>query len=333
MTFCHFTRSALSVPVALSALTLSNPAPARAQQAPFKSGVDMVPLTVTVTDVAGKHVTGLTGGDFTVFEDGVEQPLSFFASEDVPVDVTFVIDASSSMNADLPLVQKAACGLVRTLGASDRGLVAELRDTIRIPQPLTSDHSQIEATIHAVTVFGSTALYDGLYVMLKELGRTRSGNPEIRRQVLILLSDGVDTTSHLPFDEVLELARRVGVNIYTIALRTPADLPPGSNNERTFLKAEYTMRAFAREAGGRAFFPKAASELPAIYNEIAVELANQYQLGYVPIKPGGDGAFRRVVVRLAPRTNATARTRSGYYASRTPGPLPALAARTSDNLR
>ena len=73
----------------------------------------------------------------------------------------------------------------------------------------------------------------------------------------------------------------------------------------------------ARESGGRTFFPKTARELPAIYNTIAQELASQYELGYIPVRPGGDGAFRRVMVRIAPGANALARTRSGYYAQRT----------------
>jgi Ca-activated chloride channel homolog len=327
MVFSNFTRLALLGPVVLAALTLGRPAPVGAQKAAFKSGVDMVPLTVTVTDAAGRHITGLTSGDFTVFEDGVEQRLSFFASEAVPVDVALVIDASSSMRGDLPLVRKAACGLVRTLRPSDRGVVVELRDTVRISQALTSDQHQIEATIHAVTASGATALYDGLYVMLREFERARGGSSEIRRQVLILISDGVDTRSHLPFEEVIELARRVGVNIYIIALRGPETLVPGSDRARTVLKAEFAMRAFANETGGRAFAPKAASELPAIYDSIAQELANQYELGYVPVKAGGFGEFRRVLVRLAASTSSLARTRSGYYASRTPGFRSDLAAR------
>lgn len=153
----------------------------------------MVPLTVTVTDGVGKPVTGLIQADFSVFEDGVEQLLSFVASEDVPVDVALVIDASGSMRANLPLVEKAACRLVRSLRAFDRGAVAEVKDAIRIVQPLTSDHGQVEATIRALTASGNTALYDGLYVMLTEFDRARRGIPEIRRQVLILLSTGWTT--------------------------------------------------------------------------------------------------------------------------------------------
>src|SRR5258705_301738 len=104
------TKFALAAPVVLAAFALCTSIPVRAQHASFTSGVDMVPLTVTVTAAAGKPVTGLTAGNFSVFEDGVQQPLSFFASEDVPVDVALILDASSSMRVQLPIVQKAACG-------------------------------------------------------------------------------------------------------------------------------------------------------------------------------------------------------------------------------
>jgi Ca-activated chloride channel family protein len=305
----------LTLAAALGTLTAGTPSPISAQNSTFKSGVDMVPLTVTVTDVKGKLVTGLTGGDFTILEDGVEQPVSFFASGEMPVDVALVIDTSTSMGGDLPLVQKAASGLVRTLRASDRGAVVEVKDAVRIPQPLTSDREQIETTLRALRPSGNTALYDGLYVGLKEFDRARRENPDVRRQVLVLFSDGLDNTSHLRFDDVLELARRVGVNIYVIALRGQAAQVPRAEQDEAVLQAEYVMRTVARESGGRAFFPRTPWELPAIYDAIARELASQYELGYVPARPGATGAFRRVVVRMAPATAALARTRSGYYAN------------------
>jgi Ca-activated chloride channel family protein len=311
------TRLAIAVPVALGCLAGGHPATVSAQQSTFKSGVDMVPLTVTVTDVKGRPITGLTGGDFKVLEDGVEQPLAFFAAAEVPVDVALVIDTSTSMRLNLPIVQKAACGLLRTLHAADRGAVVEIKDAVRVPQPLTSDMGQLEASVHALRASGGTALYDGLYVMLKEFDRARRATQDVRRQVLILLSDGLDNTSHLPADQVMELARRVGVNIYVIALQGEAVPVRRAERDDYVLHAEYEMRTVAREAGGRAFFPRSAGELPAIYETIAQELASQYQLGYVPMKPGGDGNFRRVAVRLL--TNGLARTRSGYYANGTPG--------------
>ncbi len=304
------------VVVSLAALALRGPVQVDAQSGTFKSGVDMVPLTVTVTDATGKYVTGLTGNDFRVFEDGVEQPLSFFACDDVPVDVALVLDTSGSMHADLPLVQSAASWLVRTLGASDRAAVVAVSDSARIQQPFTSDRALIERSLRALSTSGATALYDCLYVVLREFQRERAVNVQVRRQVLVLLSDGVDTASHLAFEDVIDLARRADVNIYTISLRGNVALIPRNDLDDSILRAAYTMGAVARDSGGRTFFPKSVRELTAIYTAIAQELASQYELGYLPARPGGDGAFRRVMVRVPPGTNALARTRSGYYAAR-----------------
>ena len=310
-------RRLLAALVACGALAVHGPTPIDAQSPTFKSSVAMVPLTVTVTDTTGRHVNGLTSTDFTVFEDGVEQPLSFFACDEVPVDVALVVDTSGSMRGDLPLVQSAAIGLVSKLRTSDRGAVVEVRDNAGIRQPFTSDRALMERAIRALSTSGSTALYDGLYVVLREFERERRASAQVRRQALVLLSDGVDNRSRLGFDDVVELARRVDVNIYVVALRGDVVLVPRAERDGSILRAEYSMGAVARESGGRSFFPKSARELPAIYTSIAQELANQYELGYMPARPGGDGAFRRVEVRLPPQTNALARTRSGYYASRT----------------
>jgi VWFA-related protein len=123
-------------PVALSlsvvgALALGDPADVAAQTSVFRSGVDIVPLTVTVTDAAGQYVTGLTGADFAVFEDGVPQSLSFFSSGEVPVDVMFVLDTGSSMSADMSLVRDSAHGLVRALREGGRGAVVAVNNVSR----------------------------------------------------------------------------------------------------------------------------------------------------------------------------------------------------------
>ena len=309
-------RRILPIVAGIVAFAIPGPARVAAQSATFKSGVDMVPLTVTVTDSTGRYVSGLTSHDFAVFEDGVAQSLSFFAFDEVPVDVALVVDTSDSMQADLPLVQSAANGLVRKLRASDRGAVVEVKDSAGIPQPFTTDRASIERAILGLKTSGSTALYDGLYVVLKEFERERRGTLQVRRQALVLLSDGLDNRSHLAFEDVIDLARRVDVSIYVIALRGDVALTPRAELDGSILQAEYTMGAVARESGGRTFFPKSARELPGIYSAIAQELASQYELGYMPARPGGDGAFRRVMVRVSPAANGLARTRSGYYSAR-----------------
>jgi len=309
-------RPAIAAAAAASIVLCAEPHVA-AQGATFKGGVDMVPLTVTVTNSAGRCVTGLTIDDFAVFEDGVRQSVTFFASEPAPVDLAFVIDTSSSMANDLPLVQEAASGLARKLRVGDRGAVIDVKGSVGIARPLTADHAEIEAAIGGLSASGGTAVYDGLYVVLREFELDRSHHDAIRRQALIVLSDGVDNKSHVPADQVVDLARGLGVNIYVIALKdAAAALPQALTITPEVTQAEYVLRSLARDTGGRIFFPTSARELGTIYDVVAQELASQYQLGYVPLRPGGDGTFRRVSVKVLPSTGGVARTRSGYTASR-----------------
>jgi len=177
---------------ALCALAFGSPDRAGAQGAPFRSAVDLVALTVTVSDATGHSVTGLTTADFAVYEDGIEQPVSLFGSEQVPVDVALVLDTSSSMWIDLPLVKEASRGLVKTLRAGDRAAVVDVKQSIRLPQPFSEDRAQVIAAVDALRATGSTALYDGLYTSLREFERERRRHSEMRRQALVLLSDGLD---------------------------------------------------------------------------------------------------------------------------------------------
>ena len=119
---------------------------------------------------------------------------------------------------------------------------------------------------------------------------------EIRRQAIVVLSDGEDTSSLLPFEEVLDLAKRSETAIYAIGLRSTDG--PGSTS-KGFKEAEFVLRQFAQETGGRAFFPNQISELAAIYGQISDELSSQYTVGYTSRNGRRDGSWRRVVVRVA----------------------------------
>ncbi len=250
-----------------------------------------------------------------MFENGVQQSVSFFASEPVPVDVALVLDVSGSMAVDMPRVREAADGLVRSLRPSDRAAVVAVRTSVGIPQQFTTEHERVTAAIDVLRSSGSSAIYDGLYIALKEFARERRDHAEVRRQVLVLLSDGLDNASHVSADEIADAARRADMSIYVVALTDPAPRAHSTPWNVEQERATYTMRALAQDSGGRIFFPTAPTELAAVYGAIARELACQYDLGYVPARPG-DGTFRRIAVRLLAPASGTARTRSGYHAAR-----------------
>jgi Ca-activated chloride channel family protein len=300
--------------LACAALASAGRSGAAAEQPAYRSGIELVPLTVTVTNRAGEHVEGLTGTDFTVLEDGVPQSLAFFAAGTVPIDLVLVLDTSASMSRDLPLAKSAAKGLVQTLKEGDRVAVLAVSESVAMPQGFTGDRHAISTAIDAAPAQGSTAVYDGVYIALKELARERRHDTEVRRQVLVLLSDGVDNASHVSADDVADTARRVGASIYVIALSRDSESLRGSGSDRRHARAAFEMQALANDSGGRLFQPTSARELPQIYSAIAGELASQYDLAYVPADQVGDGSFRRVAVRVSAAIRAVARTRSGYYA-------------------
>lgn len=301
------------------------PPPAPAQPT-FRSGIDLVALTVTVTDQQDRYILGLNANDFRVYEDGVQQDLAFFAAGRVPLDLAVLLDTSASMEPRLALVQDAAAGFAESLGPGDRALLVAFDDVARVIQPFTDDRAAIVTSIRQTRAKGATALYNALYVTLKEFARQIREATSVRRQAIVALTDGEDTASLVSFDEVLDLARRQGVSIYTIALG-PA-YAAGTGRSRYFSEARYALGALARETGGESFAPQRADELASIYGRISAELAHQYTLGYSSKNPKQDGAYRRIVVRVASRPDARLRTRTGYYA-----PAPARAAAATPMVR
>jgi Ca-activated chloride channel family protein len=275
----------------------------------FRSGVELVSLTVTVTDREKNLVTGLAEEDFSVFEDGMKQEVTFFTSAQVPIALALLLDTSASMEQKLETAQEAAVGFARRLRPQDLASVIDFDSRVMVLQDFTADGAAVEQAIRSTTPGGSTSLHNAIYIALTELKKQRARSVEdIRRRAIVVLSDGEDTSSLLPFEEVLELAKRSETAIYAIGLRPKEPRPQGG-----FREAEYVLRTLAQETGGRAFFPMGVSELPAIYTQIAQELANQYTLGYSSKNIRRDGRWRAIVVRVA-RPDAIARTKAGYYA-------------------
>jgi len=155
-----------------------------------------------------------------------------------------------------------------------------------------------------------------VYMALRQHQQERLRSSEVRRRVIVLLSDGIDTSSHVTFDDVLDLVRRVDVTVYVVSLAADPTLLPGLSADRQSFESAHALSSLARESGGRLFMPRAARELPAIYDAIGQELSNQYVLGYVPSEPAADGMFRHISVGVLQPRVGMARTRAGYYADR-----------------
>jgi Ca-activated chloride channel family protein len=284
-----------------------------AQQTTFRSGVDLVALSVVVTDSRDKFVSGLSSADFNVFEDGVPQEVSFFSATPVPMDLALLLDTSASMVDKMTVVHEAATGFVSSARPGDRVTVVDIKDGVKVLHPLDEDLEGARASIRTTVARGGTALYNGLYMTLREMVKLRRNNGEVRRQAILVLSDGDDTASLVGFDDVMDVARQSGIAIYTITLRTELQRLL-AHDKSSAVSGEFAMRTLAQETGARAFFPAAAAELTGVYGVIADELASQYSLGYISTNARRDGAYRRVMVRVT-QPGVRARARAGYVAS------------------
>src|SRR5687767_6926036 len=274
----------------------------------FRAAIDIVSLNVVVTDGSNHYVTDLEQPDFTIFEDGVKQELTFFSRRQQPIALSLLLDSSASMEDKLPTLQAAASNFVRRLKSNDMAQVIDFDSRVEVRQAFSGNQNELLAAIDQTAAGGSTSLHNAIYIALKELRKIRAVSEEdVRRQALVVFSDGEDTSSLVSFEEVLDLAKRSETSIYAIALRGV------DTQSKGFREAEYVMKTLAQETGGRSFFPSKVEDLITVYGQIADELASQYTLGYMPKNAKRDGAWRRIVVQTA-RANVTPRTKRGYFA-------------------
>ena len=299
-----------TLPVLFFALAFAAPLSLIAQQPAFRSAIDVVSMNVTVTDSSNRYITDLTEKDFEIFEDGVKQELTLFNRSNLPVALSLLIDTSSSMEDRMATAQEAAIGFVRKLRPTDLGEVIGFDSRAEVLQKFTSNPAELEQAIRKTVAGGSTSLNNALYISLKGLKKIPiRQEDEIRRQAIVLLSDGEDTSSLVTFEDVLDLARRSETAIYAIGLMEDS---PGAQS-KGFREATYALRQLTNDTGGRAFFPSDVKSLAGIYGQIYDELSSQYTIGYTSKNPRRDGAWRRLVVRVN-RPNVQARTKQGYFA-------------------
>ncbi len=281
----------------------------REQSQVFRAAIDIVSLNVTVIDNQNRYLTDLSESDFSVFEDGTKQELTFFNRSSLPITLSLLIDTSASMENRLPIAQDAAIGFARKLRPQDLAQVVDFDSRVEITQDFTNKFEELERAIRSTTAGGSTSLHNAIYISLKELAKVKAkSQDDVKRRAIIVLSDGEDTSSLVTYEEVLELAKRSETSLYTIGL-----LAKDAPASKGFREAEFVLRQLAQETGGRSFFIGRAEELKDVYGQIAAELSSQYTIGYAPKNGRRDGAWRRINVQVA-RGGAVARTKRGYYA-------------------
>jgi Ca-activated chloride channel family protein len=280
--------------------------PSSAATAPpsFSSSVEMVHVDVSVT--GGDRSKGLGADDFVVLENGVPQRIALFRDTGRPLSLVLLLDVSASMAEDIELVRRGACTLVDGLRWGDVARVVAFNERAAVAQDYTSDRGQLKKAVLEARGDGQTALYTTLYVTLKDAARVAAGDRS-RRHAVVLFSDGADTLSRVTDDQVLAQAGVADVPLYTVYLGDIVKSEPAEPE-----RARYVMEGLAGRSGGRAFFPRAADEIPRLSQRLAGELHTQYGLGYVPAHDDA-GGWRQILV-LVRRSGVEVRHRLGYYA-------------------
>jgi Ca-activated chloride channel family protein len=272
----------------------------------FRSRVDIVQVTVAVTDAGGRLITGLTKSDFQVFEDGVEQLITQFTDERVPVSLGVLLDASDSMRGQ-PIMD-ARDALDRFVGdlllPEDEALVATFSHRPSLAAPWTTPPSALRHVLAGLKPSGGTAIYDALAGTAKIFEQRNHV-----RAAIVVISDGADTASDRSLIQALEEIRRSDALVYAIAIDS-ADA-----KESTRVNPD-ALREITGLTGGYTEVVKTASDLGPATARIADELNKQYTLGYSSSR-APDGSWRAIRVRV--RNQAYfARSRRGYYSVPSP---------------
>lgn len=275
----------------------------------FSVDLDMVNLTVLVRDEKGHLVTDLEEPHFVVFEDDRPQAIQLFAravapgqDEALALDLGMLFDTSESMVQQLRFAQEAAARFLESIPRARDLLTIFFDQDIRVSR-YDSEHQQgLMTRIFEAKGGGNTALRDAIAVYVSRVAES-SG-----RKILVLFSDGEDSTSALSVPELLALVRSSSVTIYPIAFT--GNFPLGSTRG---LSARAFLVQLAELTGGRMFTPHGSKDLPEIYDQILDELKAQYVIGYVPDNPKHDGKHRKLRVEVS-RPQLKVRHRPGYTA-------------------
>jgi Ca-activated chloride channel family protein len=302
------------------ALTQTNseeksPQPTSAADSPqaaatFRAYTDLVVIPVTVTDTLNRFVLGLQKEDFHLFEDGVEQNVAHFSGEDAPLSVGVLFDESGSMDYKLRTSRDAVAQLLNTLTKEDEAFLVEFADVAKVSIGFTGHTEEIQNSLKNAQAGGLTAMLDAIDTGLHEMKKAKNS-----RKAIVVVSDGGDNRSHYTAAQIESLVREADVQIYAMGVFEPV-FSLGVTPEE--ISGPRLLSEIAAQTGGRAFAAAVPGDMPSVATRIAVELRNQYVLGYYPRNKARDGKYRKVEVKLSPPPGISSllkvHWRLGYYA-------------------
>jgi Ca-activated chloride channel family protein len=270
--------------------------------------VGLVLVDATVSDPQGRVVAGLEPEHFQLWEDKVEQKIEYFSSEDTPLSLGLIFDATGSMQDKISTARDAAVTFLKTGNPNDEYFLVEFSERPRLVEDFTTDISRLQNRLIFTPAKGLTPLYDAVY-----LGLEKIKNANHSKKALLLISDGEDNHSLYTSFQIKEFVKEQNVQIFAIGITGGYDDTLGMDRPGRAI-----MEELAAMTGGRAFFPDSVYELEDIYRKIALELKSQYVIGYRSTNEAKDGKWRKIRLKVNPPkglANLTVRGKSGYYAS------------------
>ena len=266
----------------------------------FRAEVETVFVKVSVTDPLNRYVTGLEKEHFRVYEDKVEQKVSYFIQESAPISVGILFDISGSMKDNIHTARNSVVRFLEAGNPDDEFFLVTFNQKTTLVQSFTHQSSAIRNEISFSNPGGRTALYDAVYLGLDQIKKAKN-----EKKALILITDGEDNSSRYSAAEVREFAKESDVQIYAI----------GEEGKLGYGRSE--IQNIVGLTGGRAFFPNNFNELDYYIDLVHAELRNQYVLGYTPSNKNRDGKWRRIRIKLEPPEGLPkliSKAKEGYYA-------------------
>lgn len=287
----------------------ATPPPEQDPSKPVQIKTDLVTLTLTVTDLYGRYVSGLNKNAFTIIDNNQEQEITFFSDSDAPVSVGVLFDVSGSMSGDK--IQKARKALSRFINSShpnDEYFLIAFNSRAQLLLDRTRDGDAVLQKLTLVNPRQNTALYDAVYLGIERV--TRGSH---QKRALLIISDGQDNSSRYNFGEVRRLMKESDVVTYAVGI-----VDSGDTVSQVGMQGQAFLDELTSVTGGKSFYPANDIEMDEIFERIALELRHQYSIGYTPKDFQPDNKWRKVKVRVKPPRGLprlTVRSREGYYAT------------------